>query len=962
MKINDKICGFSVRDAVTNEELGGTLWKLRHDKTGAELVWLDNGEENKLFSIAFKTLPWDDTGVFHILEHSVLCGSEKYPVKEPFLDLLKGSMNTFLNAMTFPDKTMYPVSSRNEQDFLNLTSVYLDAVFCPAIYKNPGIFMQEGWHYELHGDETVPTYKGVVFNEMKGSYSSVETVAWNEMKALLFPDSCYRHSSGGDPKAIPDLSYEDFLGAHRECYHPSNSKTYLDGNLPIERVLGLIDSYFDRFERNESKHDIPLQAPVAAKVSVKDYAIGKDEDEKNKVQMSLGKLLCDWSDKKKIFALNILSMYLCDSNAAPLKRAVLEDELAQDVWLSVNDGTAQCYSIIRVRNTEYENRDKIKANIKKMAEELLQKGLDREELEANINQLEFRLKETEEPRGVERAISSMSAWLYGGEAEEYLIFNDTVEELRAALDTDYFESLLREMLLDEAHTSELYLLPSKTENDKVREAEEKRLQAAAATWNEEDRAEILRKTAELEAWQASEDTPEALATLPILALSDIGEMPPKTPIEVLEENGVKCLFHKIPTNGVVHAKLYFNIADAALDDLPMVSFLAALLGDLPTEHYSLLELNRQVKKYIGNLNFGVAPYAVAGHPERCRLFFTASISVLEHNLSAAAELVTEILKHTRFDDTGAIRELLLQICQRLNQSIINRGNSYAALRANRSFGAAFAADEKLSGYDKFRALSDFANDFEGRIENFCSFAKDFCENSFVSARMTLSETCDAPHAEIAALTDCFEKGTAAPDCMEPALSGESMKEAIRIPAGISYAALGSNLVRHGVDYTGKLAVLSNILSLGYLWTEIRVKGGAYGCGFNANTFGKLSFSSFRDPTPLRSLEIYRNTADFIKGFVESEESVDKYIISTVSSAAPLLSASQKGAASDASYWSEISYEDKCTRREQMLSMKKQDLLSLCPLFEDMAEKGSVCIVAHDGVVSSLDDSWTVYSV
>ncbi len=964
MKVNDIICGFEVTGAVCSEELGGTLWKFRHVKTGGELVWLDNKAENKLFSITFKTIPHDDTGVFHILEHSVLCGSEKYPVKEPFLDLLKGSMNTFLNAFTFPDKTMYPVSSRNEQDFINLASVYLDAVFCPNIYSNPSIFAQEGWHYELAENDEIPVFKGVVLNEMKGAYSSVETLVENELYRLMFPDNCYRYSSGGDPEYITDLTYESFLEAHRTFYHPSNSKTYLDGDLPIERTLQLIDGYFSRYEKSDVEHEIEMQSTTKSSEAVHYYEIGKDEDESMKAQITWGRILCDFSDKKKSYAASILASYLTGSNASPLKRAILEQGLAQDMWLAINNGTAQVSALLRVRNTEYENAALIKDVLNNTCKELISGGLDKEELEANINSFEFMLKEPQEPQGVERAITAMNSWLYGGEPEEYLQFEEVIAELREELQTNYFEELLTEILLNDEGLCTVYSLPSKTEGDRKRKAEEEKLSLAAKNWSESERADVIEYNKALIHWQTQEDSFEALATLPILSLSDIGEMPSETATEIDSYHNVKLMFHPQPAKGIAHIKLYFNMADIPMEKLSGMSFISNLFGQLPTEKYSVEELQKQIKKNIGVLNFGINTYPIANTPEKCRLFFTVSISVLEKNLKKALEIVEEILHHTDFDNSSAIQEILYQNAEGMYQEIIESGNRFAAIRANRNFDASVAVNEKLDGFDMYTFLGKFADDFENQIQNVCGLAKEISKSIFTRNRLIVSETADRNHVEIQEYIDNIPvvNGQEIPEYFMSKLSKLSVKEAIQIPAGISYAALGSNLVLHDEVYNGTYAVLANILSYGYLWTEIRVLGGAYGCRFGAGRSGSISFSSYRDPSPLRSLEVFKGTSGYIREFVENEEDVDKFIISTIASTTPLLSVSQKGAQADLNYFCEVSYEDRCREREEMLGFNREDLLALCPLFDRFAGDGSECIISHEAVVSALSEEWNKFSL
>ncbi len=964
MKINDIISGFHVVSAVTHPELNGTLWTLEHIKTGSELVWLDNGVENKLFSIAFGTQPWDDTGVFHILEHSVLCGSEKFPVKEPFLDLLKSSMNTFLNAMTFPDKTMYPVSSRNEKDFMNLCEVYLDAVFHPNIYENPGIFAQEGWHYELHDGEATPTYKGVVFNEMKGAFSSVDTLLEEKLCNLLFPDNCYRYNSGGDPAHIPELTREDFLNAHHTLYHPSNAKTYLDGDLPIERVLTLMDGYFAGFDRQLAPTPIAMQKLIPAMDVTVDYEIGKDEDPTAKTQMAMGKVLCSWEDKQKLWAAHVIASYLTGSNAAPLKRALLESGLVQDAWITVNGGIAQAFTSLRLLNTDYEHVDAIKAIIHTTCEQLLADGLDREMLEANLNQMEFSLKVTDEPAGIERAIAVYNAWQYGGRPEEYLLFNDTLTALREALDTDYYADLLREMMLDDDHTVCLLARPSATEGDRVRARETAALQAVADAWTDADRAAVIKATADLEAWQMSEDSPEARATLPTLALSDVEPTVKPTPTEDGMHGNTRVLLHAIPTSGVVHAKLYFNINDFSIDRIAEAAVAVDLLGELPTEHYTVTELKKQIKNYFGRLSFSVSTHPISECPDRCRVFITVSLSVLEKNLTQAVELVAEILKRTRFDDTVTIREHLLQGIDDTYRDIIENGSKYAVMRANRHLSAVAALDEALSGYDSYLDMVDFSRCFDERVQALICLAEDIVTHILTPHRLTISETSTTAHGELLNIINLLGESTSedVPEYFTHTPLTQPIKEAIQIPSGVSYAALADNFCRYGAHFTGALRLMAGILSYGYLWNEIRVLGGAYGCGFATTRSGLARFSSYRDPSPLRSLDVYRHTSDYIREFVEGDESLDGYIISSLASGDPLLPPARQGSTADARIFSEITDEMVNRTRRETLALKKEDLLSLCPLFDQIAEQGSICIVTHEGVARTLDNTWTVYKL
>ena len=583
MKINDVLHGFVVERVRTSEELKGTLYEMRHLKSGALLAWLDNNEDNKLFSVAFKTLPWDDTGVFHILEHSVLAGSEGYPVKEPFLDLLKSSMNTFLNAMTFPDKTMYPVSSRNEQDFINLMRVYLDAVFRPLIYKNESIFRQEGWHFELDGEK--PSFNGVVFNEMKGALASVDGKIEDELMKALYPNSVYGFESGGDPKAIPTLTYENFLRAHREFYAPSNARIYLDGAVELEKVLKIIDEeYLSNFDYIEQNHDIVMQPPVDSKELSAFYEIGKEEDESDKAQLVFGKVFASWEERKRIMAYSLISSYLAGSNEAPLKRAILEKELAQNVEFSVLDGIAQPLYSIHFRNIKAENKEKIKEVYDSVLNKILENGIDKEELTACLNQFEFSLREAEEPKGLTRNIYALNSWLYGGDMLMYLENNAVLRELREAIDTDYYKDIIAEFLDSKGRIS-LVMLPSKTMGDEEKAAEELRAKEQYSALSEEEKAESKRVYERMREWQDAPDTPEASATLPVLSVSDVSKEPRWLDTEFEQKNNTRFLYHELSANGIVHVKLYFSVSDEEVENIPKLSLLTDLLGVLPTQSF-----------------------------------------------------------------------------------------------------------------------------------------------------------------------------------------------------------------------------------------------------------------------------------------------------------------------------------------------------------------------------------------
>ena len=959
MELNEILHGFKIERIRRSEELKGTLYEMRHMRTGAELAFLDNKEDNKLFSVAFKTLPWDDTGVFHILEHSVLAGSENYPVKEPFLDLLKSSMNTFLNAMTFPDKTMYPVSSRNEQDFINLTRVYLDAVFKPAIYHNESIFRQEGWHYEPDEDGNI-FYNGVVFNEMKGALGSVDGQIELEMNRALFPDSIYGFESGGDPASIPDLTYESFLSAHSEFYSPSNAKIYLDGNVPLDRVLKIIDEeYLGVMDFTVKDHPLEMQKSVPASQRKAYYEIGKDESEENKTQVVYGKVFANWEERKRIMAYSLISSFLAGSNEAPLKRAVLEKGLAQDVEFSVLDGIAQPFYSIVFRNTNEDKKDEIKKVYTETLERLVNGALDKEELEANLNQFEFALRETEEPAGLFRNINALNSWLYGGDMLLYIENNAILRELREEINTDYYEGIIKE-LLDFSDMLTIIMLPSKTKGNEDREKENSRVKAEWNAFDESERQKRLDIYEKMRAWQSAPDSPEAKATLPVLALSDVDRKPMWTDTEISEANGIKLLYHNVPSNGIVYAFMYYDISDFDDDTLRKLSFLSGLFGLLPTERHTPSQLQKEIKKNIGAIDFTVDVMLIKDSTKQCKVYFNIGFCMLENRLEEATALIREILLTTKFDNKDIIRENLLQGYEKEYQSIISAGHNCANKRVLANSSAVSAVKEITSGYDYLCYLKEFSERFDEKADGFIAWAEKTVKELFVSSRLILSHTCENRHPELGEIISTMLPEGSAVQCVYEKESTPPVKEAILIPAGVSFASYGSNIKPYGFDYNGRLNVTSMILTFGYLWNEVRVLGGAYGCGFRAGRSGNVTFHSYRDPNPLGSIKTYKNTSDFIKELVSSDEDTDKYIISSIASMEGLLSAVKQGYVADANYLSGITFDDKQKTKDEMLTFKKEDLLELCDLFDKMREGNSICIVGNEDALKDLGEDWKIY--
>ena len=942
MNINDNVHGFTVTRTAHAPDCGSELIEMTHNKTGARLVWLKNSGENKLFSVAFKTPPTDDTGIFHILEHSVLGGSEKYPVKEPFLELMKGTMNTFLNAMTYPDKTVFPVSSRNDTDFMNLTRVYLDAVFAPAIYYNPNIFYQEGWHIEMRSSSDTPVYKGVVFNEMKGAMSSVYSRMESDMMKALYPDSCYRFESGGLPESIPDLSYEQFIQGHRTYYHPSNAYIYLDGPVDIDAVLELIDSeYLSRFDKREVENDIPVQAPIAPTVARNYYEISPDEEETNHTYYLIGKVLGSWQDREKVTAASVLGEALTGSNDAPLKRALLDTGLCLDVSLEVSDGIMQPFGCIAINNTDEENCGKLKETLRSAVSELCEKGIGSELLTAAINRLEFRYRAGGEPRGLTRNINALSAWLYGGDPLLYLEMGEVFDSLRAKTGNGYFEELLKQWLLEEEGTAQLYLLPSRTYGDEQKADEAKRLAAIVDGLACEEKDVIVEQNRKLDEWQQSVDTAEQLATMPHLAISEVGEEPLSFDTEVTDMNGITVLRHPSSDEGIAAVSLYFSLADCTEEELSAAAAMSELLGELPTADSSAAELQRRITGLLGSISYNVDVFSKQGVTDKCSPYFSVTARFLDKNTHEALALIAEILTKTSFDDKDTVKELLLQTDENYKQSIIANGHTYSMTRVRASLSAESAVTELVSGYEGYKRIHEAVK----APEKLIAAIKALSSRILCRARVTASVTGEiSPEALIMALPE-----GAAPSAKEMSYSLDiPAKQGVVIPAGVSYSAMA--FPDNSAD-TAVRKVLFRALSLEYLWNEVRVKGGAYGTGAFMTVSGEQSFYSYRDPSPAATLDICAKAADFTEQYCAGDPDITQYIISSVAKEEPLMSDGNKSRKADGLWFRGITDEDRAAEKKRMLKVTAEQLREAA---QKLRTTGNICVMGTESAMEGLD--------
>ena len=942
-------------------ELDGSLHEYVHAKTGAQLCWLDRPDENKTFSIAFKTLPEDSTGVFHILEHSVLCGSDKYPVKEPFVELLKTSVQTFLNAMTYPDKTVYPVSSRNDRDLLNLMDVYLDAVFHPAIYQKPEIFRQEGWRFEGEGDAIC--LQGVVFNEMKGALASPERVMEDELNKLLFPDNCYRHVSGGDPEHIPELTYEQFLAEHRKYYHPSNARISLVGSVDLDACLAKIDSFLAPYERQETGFEIPMQGPVPAAERTVPFAIGPEEDAAQRTVISCAAMLTTFDDDLRNDAVAVLSDYLTGDDEAPLKRAVLDAGLAQDFSFSLHDGTQQTWVSWDAWNTDPDKLEPLRATVRKTLTRLVTEGLDRTRLDACFRRHAFELRDRDSgfaPRSLLEALDMLDTWLYGGDPAQGMLVEDALTELEHELTTDFPERLLRELFLENDRIVTVILVPSPTLGAQNAAREQARVRAITAAWTEADRAEQARMSERLRLWQQTPDSKEALASIPMLRLSDLAEAPAPLHVTETKLDGITVLRHCVGGR-VAFLRALFEASDLALEELPVLAGMCHLMGSMATERIDRSHLPLEIKRVLGRLRF--VPSILEGEtPDRCRVFFCAALACLPEQIGQAAELLGEILTATVWEDLPLLRDNLQQLTLDAQMEFSSAGQRYALTRLSSGLTAHGAAREYTGGVEYVRWLKNMSAADDETLRGLLSDMAAIARRLAVRERLTLSCSETVPDDALRKLLAVTPSGHPAPNAAVYKLSG-ARREGVVIPSAVGFAGMGTSLLLHGRAYHGSYPVLVNVLNYTYLWSEIRVQGGAYGCGFSARSSGDLFFYTYRDPQPVRSLSVIRSASVYLRAFCAERPDLAGFILGAVSVFDPLRGTEGKISAAETRWLRGVTEADVNRWYRELLHTTADDLLALAPVLEELAKENAVCVAAGqpllDACGSQLDAVITV---
>ncbi|HDR05788.1 MAG TPA: insulinase family protein [Candidatus Marinimicrobia bacterium] len=953
--LKENYSGFSFLEVRQIPEANSKGYHFIHEKTGAELVYLSNDDENKVFSIAFRTLPEDSTGVFHILEHSVLCGSKNYPSKEPFVELLKGSLKTFLNAFTFPDKTMYPVASTNAKDFRNLITVYLDAVFYPNLLQDPEIFMQEGWHYELENPDEAMTLKGVVYNEMLGAFSAPEQVLWRKTKSLLFPDTIYNGESGGDPEEIPALTYERFCEFHKKCYHPSNSVIVLYGNGNIESDLAFIDSaYLSQFSRSQAVSGPMMQAPFSKeKVHSLKYAISREEPLESKNWFSYSWVTGDSVNYETAMGLDILNEILMGTPASPLKNTLLAANLGQDVYALFEQGIRQPIWSITLKNAPLESREPFRRIIFDTLADLKKNGIEADLIEAALNSLEFRLRESDFggfPKGIVYAISAVDGVFFANNPFHYLEYEQTLKKIRTAAQHGFFEQLIQQYLLENKHSLLLTMEPEPGLAEKRAETTHQTLQRKKEKFSDADIKEIIKKTKELKARQSRADRPEDLEKLPHLTLSDV-EPVAKQYIATLGALGKQKLLHyDIFTNQIVYSTLFFELPPLEETEIPLLGLFTALLGKLSTSKKSYQDLSKSMDIHTGGINFSLGIYTDEKNPDHHRVCFTISGKALLDKTQEMTALMGEIALDTQFNQKQRILELLRELKSSHEFSLMSSGHNVAANRLSAYYSQSGRFAELLSGFSFYQYLSQLEKTFEERFEEISVQLKNIKKRIFSRSNLTIGlvnpqQDMESISDYFSALAESFPEIQSKPGFKN--LDFLSKNEAIIIPGNVQYIVQGYNFRSLGYKYSGALQVLKQILGLDYLWNRIRVQGGAYGAFANINRLGQTAFLTYRDPNLKNTLDIYRQAADYLRKFDASPREMSKYILGTISQLDQPLTPAAQGGAAFMHYWGNIQPADLQRSRDEILSASPDMIRSSAELIEAVINQEYFCVVGSE---------------
>ncbi len=938
------------------EELKSDGYLLKHNKTGARVALLENDDENKVFYIGFRTPPKDSTGVAHIIEHTVLCGSEKYPVKDPFIELAKGSLNTFLNAMTYPDKTVYPVASCNDKDFRNLMDVYLDAVFHPNIYREEKIFRQEGWHYELESAEDELTINGVVYNEMKGAFSSPDDVLYREIMNSLYPHTSYAVESGGDPDVIPELTYEDFLAFHQRYYHPSNSYIYLYGNMDMAEQLAYIDrEYLSKYEALAVDSDLATEPSFEKSVLVeKEYPIMESEPEEGNTYLSYNVSLGENLDRKMSVGFQALADALVGAPGAPVRKALLDAGIGTDISEIYEADIKQPYYSIIAKNADESQRDAFISIIEETLTGIARDGVEKTALRAALNHDEFKYREADYgsyPKGLMYGLQMFETWLYDDKKPfDYLELDETYRELKEAVETSYYEEMLQTVLLENHHKSIVVVRPVRGLTGKREKALADRLAAKKAAMSKEEIEAVVAGTQALIDYQEEPDSLENLMKIPLLDRADIGKKARSYCNEERKAGDTTLLYHDIYTNGIGYLRFLFDLKQVPEELFPYVGLLQAMIGLVDTSRRSYSELYNEINLQTGGIAPVVNVYTNADDMSKYKLTFELKVKTLYENLPKAFDLAAEILTESVYTDEKRLLELVAENRSDKQAQMMSAGHTLAAGHALSYLSKQAYLMDQVNGLAFYRLLEGLEKDFEGGKEALCQNMQRLVRCIFRPENLMVDYTAEKEGLAgveplIEALKDKLYQDAVESRFYDP--KPVKKNEGLMSSAQIQYVCRAGNYAKKGLSYTGALRVLKVIMSYEYLWMQVRVKGGAYGCMCQFGKTGESYFVSYRDPNLEKTLEVYEKAADFVAGFEADERTMTQYIIGAVSALDMPLTPAAWGTYSLAGYMTGLSFERVQRERDELLAADAETIQELAAYISAFMEDDCLCVVGNE---------------
>lgn len=959
--------GFKLLEIRRLNDINSTGFLFKHEKSGARLLYISNEDDNKVFSISFRTPPNSDNGIAHILEHSVLCGSKKYEAKEPFVELLKGSLNTYLNAMTFPDKTMYPVASYNDKDFMNLIDVYMDAVLYPKIYERQEILLQEGWHYEIDNADAPLSYGGVVYNEMKGAYSSADKILDNTIKSSLFPDNQYKYDSGGNPDSIPKLTYEEFLAFHKKYYHPSNSYIYFYGDGDIDKHLQYLDNnYLSKFDKIDINSSIEIQKPLDKRVEVNEiYPIGDEEDSNDKTYLALNFVASNSTDAQTVLGLDILSYVLLQTPASPLRKALLDASIGKSIYGRVNSYLRQPVFSIVAENTNVSDKEKFKKVINSTLNDIVKNGFDKKLIEGGINIFEFLMREADHgsrPKGLIYNLQALSRWLYDSDPMAYMQYNQYFENIRAK--ENYFEELIQECLLNNLHSSIVVISPEKGLETKNELELKNKLEDYKKTLSKDEINQLINTKNRLNKYQQTYDTKETLEQIPLLKLEDIDKKAKTIDVKVIEQKDYKLLMHTTNTNKIVYLNLMFDSTTVPQEILPYISILSTVLGKISTKNYNYNQLSNEISIYTGGISFNAEVFNKENdgyYPK-----FTISTKSLIDKLPKLLEILEEIINNTLFEDSKKIIEIIKEEKTDTLSYLLNRGNATAVKRAASSILQSSLYEDNISNISYYEFLSDLEKNIENNIDDIKQKLMEVASLIFNKQNLIVGVAIDKNNKDLfLEQFKSFENKLKSQKEQTYNYKFEKKynKEAFLTSSKIQYVAKAVDYKKEGYKFDGSLKVLETILDLDYLWNKVRVQGGAYGVSIIIK-HGYLMLTSYRDPNITKTLDVYDKIGEYTFNFEADEREMRKYIIGTISSLDRPMGMASKLKIAMIRYITSVSDEQRQKEREEILSTTCKKIKSYSDMLNKIMKQNNICVIGNENALKAnkdlFDDLNTVF--